>query len=340
MIARLWSARTTPERSASYLDYFRQNVQPELRKVHGFAGATVLTRSTPAATEILVTTYWQSSEAIDAFASPDREAAAAGDPMRNLWRDLQFGLRLLWKTPGFTTVAVLALALGIGANTAIFSVVYATLLAPLPYRQPDRIVMVWSFVGGHRNGIAAGDFLDWKRQNSTFESIAAWTGRQMSLSIANHPETVQAQPATPGFLGVLGQPFLLGRDFLPEEGELGKDHEVILTYQTLEEPFRRRSRHPRQAGSHGRRAIHRRRRARPRRHRSGAKRTLRSAGVQAQSDQPRISLAAGDGSPEAGRHCRPGQRRHGSPSPSTSPRSIRSRIKVGAPASSRCRTIS
>ena len=157
--------------------------------------------------------------------------------MRNLWRDLQFGLRLLWKSPGFTSVAVLALALGIGANTSIFSVVYATLLAPLPYHQPDRIVMVWSFVGGRRNGIAAGDFLDWKRQNTSFESIAAWTGRQMSLSISNHPEQVQAEPATPGFLGVLGQPLLLGRDFLPEEGDLGKDHEVIFTYRLWKNRF-------------------------------------------------------------------------------------------------------
>ena len=157
--------------------------------------------------------------------------------MRNLWRDLQFGLRLLWKSPGFTSVAVLALALGIGANTSIFSVVYATLLAPLPYHQPDRIVMVWSFVGGRRNGIAAGDFLDWKRQNTSFESIAAWTGRQMSLSISNHPEQVEAEPATPGFLGVLGQPLLLGRDFLPEEGDLGKDHEVIFTYRLWKNRF-------------------------------------------------------------------------------------------------------
>ena len=157
--------------------------------------------------------------------------------MRNLWRDLQFGLRLLWKSPGFTSVAVLALALGIGANTSIFSVVYATLLAPLPYHQPDRIVMVWSFVGGQRNGLAAGDFLDWKRQNTSFESIAAWTGRQMSLSISNHPEQVQAEPATPGFLGVLGQPLLLGRDFLPEEGDLGKDHEVIFTYRLWKNRF-------------------------------------------------------------------------------------------------------
>jgi putative ABC transport system permease protein len=157
--------------------------------------------------------------------------------MRNRWRDLFFGLRLLWKHPGFTAVAVLALALGIGANTAIFSVVYATLLAPLPYREPDRIVMVWSHVNGHNNGVAAGDFLDWKRQNTTFESIAAWNGRQMSLSISNHPEQVQAEPCTPGFLGVLGQPFLMGRDFLPEEGELGGEHEVILTYKLWKNRF-------------------------------------------------------------------------------------------------------
>jgi putative ABC transport system permease protein len=157
--------------------------------------------------------------------------------MRNRWRDLQFGMRLLWKNPGFTSIAVLALALGIGANTAIFSVVYATLLAPLPYHQPDRIVMVWSFVNGNRNGVAAGDFLDWKRQNTTFDSIAAWTGQQMSLSNENHPEMVNAQRTTPGFLGVLGQPMMLGRDFLPEEGELGKDHEVVLTYKIWKNRF-------------------------------------------------------------------------------------------------------
>jgi len=157
--------------------------------------------------------------------------------MRNRWRDLQFGLRLLRKNPGFTTVAVLALALGIGANTAIFSVVYATLLAPLPYDHPDRIVMIWSKVGGGRNVVSAGDFLDWQRQNTTLESVTAFTGSQMSLSISNHPEHVQAEPSTPGFLHVLGQPFLLGRDFLPEEGQVGKDHEVILTYKLWKNRF-------------------------------------------------------------------------------------------------------
>jgi len=157
--------------------------------------------------------------------------------MRNRWRDLQFGLRLLWKNPGFTAVAILALALGIGANTAIFSVVYATLLAPLPYHEPDRIVMVWSYVNGHRNGVAAGDFLDWQRQNTTFASIAAWSGGSMSLSTSSHPETVNAQRCTPGFLHVLGQPFLMGRDFLPEEGQLGNEHELILTYKLWKNRF-------------------------------------------------------------------------------------------------------
>ena len=157
--------------------------------------------------------------------------------MRNQWRDLRFGLRLLWKSPGFTSVAVLALAVGIGVNTAIFSVVYATLLAPLPYHEPDRIVMVWSFVNGHRNGVAAGDFLDWQQQNTTFDSMAAWTGGSMSLSISNHPETVNVSRGTPGFLHVLGQPFLMGRDFVPEEGQLGKDHELILTFKLWKNRF-------------------------------------------------------------------------------------------------------
>jgi putative ABC transport system permease protein len=157
--------------------------------------------------------------------------------VQNFWRDFQFGMRLLWKDRGFTSVAVVALALGIGPNTAIFSVVYATLLAPLPYHQPDRIVMVWSKVGGHRNGSSAGDYLEWKRQSTAFESMAAWTGGQMSLTASGQPEQVQSEPTTPGFLEVLGQPVMLGRYFLPEEGEVGKEHEVVLTYRLWKSRF-------------------------------------------------------------------------------------------------------
>jgi putative ABC transport system permease protein len=151
--------------------------------------------------------------------------------MNNLWRDVRFGFRLLRKNPGFATVAVLALALGIGANTAIYSIVYATLLEPLPYHHPDEIVMVWSKIQGERNVVAAGDYLDWKRESTVFQGLAAWSGASVNLATASHPEQVQATKAAPGFYTVVGQPMLLGRDFLPEEGEVGKDHVAILTYR-------------------------------------------------------------------------------------------------------------
>jgi putative ABC transport system permease protein len=95
--------------------------------------------------------------------------------MGHLLRDVRFGVRLLRRAPGFTSVAVLTLALGIGATTAIFSVVYATLLAPLSYPDPDRLVMVWSRVQGDRNVSSAGDYPDWKRQSSVFQGLQAWS---------------------------------------------------------------------------------------------------------------------------------------------------------------------
>src|SRR5262247_4834422 len=92
--------------------------------------------------------------------------------MRHLLGDAQFGLRLLAKAPGFTAVAVLTLALGIGATTAIFSVVYGTLLEPLPYRDPEQLVMVWSKPKpDSRNGVAAGDYVDWRDQSTVFQGM-------------------------------------------------------------------------------------------------------------------------------------------------------------------------
>src|SRR5580693_4182937 len=119
--------------------------------------------------------------------------------MNNIWRDFLFGFRLLRKNPGFATVAILALALGIGANTAIYSIVHATLLEPLPYFHPNEIVMVWSKIQGQRNGVAAGDYLDWTRESTVFQGLAAWTGASVNLATASHPEQVQAWMARPGF---------------------------------------------------------------------------------------------------------------------------------------------
>jgi predicted permease len=148
--------------------------------------------------------------------------------MTNVWLDLRYALRQLRKSPGFALAAILTLALGIGATTAIFTVVYATLLAPMPYPKPDQLVMVWSKIQGSRNSIAAQDFLDWKKQNAVFQDINAFTGTNFNLATKEQPEYIQGQLTTPGMYRMMGNQFLYGRDFLPEEGMIGKDHEVIL----------------------------------------------------------------------------------------------------------------
>ncbi len=157
--------------------------------------------------------------------------------MMNLARNIRFGLRLLAKNFGFTCVALLALTLGIGANTAIFTVVYATLLAPLPYPNPDQLVIVWSKINGNRNGVSAGDFLDWKQQSTVFQDLCAWTGGNYSLSTSDHPEMIQTRLTTPGFNNMVGTPFFLGRDILPEEGVVGRDRVVVMTHRLWVERF-------------------------------------------------------------------------------------------------------
>jgi predicted permease len=156
--------------------------------------------------------------------------------MSNLWPNVRFTLRMLGKNPGFTAVAVLTLALGIGANTAIFSVVYGALLAPLPMPHPEQLVMVWSDDAG-RNAVSPGDFSDWKQQNSVFQKLVAWDEATFSLSIDGHPQTLQARVMSPGFFNMQGIPLSKGRDFVDEEGEPGKEHVVILTNRLWRERF-------------------------------------------------------------------------------------------------------
>jgi putative ABC transport system permease protein len=158
--------------------------------------------------------------------------------IQNLWRDIRFGLRMLTKKPGFTLLAVLTLALGIGANTAIFSVVYAALLEPLPYHKPDQLVMVWATTPkGHNNSVSAGDFLEWKHQATVFQDMVAWSGGTFSLSAGGRPEALQARIITPNFFTMQGIRFAMGRDFLPEEGTPGKDHVAIITNRLWRERF-------------------------------------------------------------------------------------------------------
>ena len=148
--------------------------------------------------------------------------------MQKLLQDVQYAIRQLIKSPVFTLTAVLTLALGIGANTAIFTVVYATILAPMPFPEPDQLVMVWSKIQDFHNVTSAQDFLDWKSQSTVFQDLNAWSGGNFNLATKEEPEYLQGQSTTPGMYRMMGSPFLYGRDFLPEEGVDGKDHVVIL----------------------------------------------------------------------------------------------------------------
>ena len=153
--------------------------------------------------------------------------------MKTWTQNIRYSFRLLRKSPGFTIVAIVTLALGIGANTAIFSVLYASLLAPMPYPDADRLMMVWSKIDG-RNVVSAGDYLEWNRQNTAFQDLVAWTGGNFNLATPAQPEMIGGRVVTPGFYRMQGIEFFLGRDFLPEEGSPGKDHAVILTHKTWE----------------------------------------------------------------------------------------------------------
>jgi putative ABC transport system permease protein len=147
-----------------------------------------------------------------------------------LWSDLRYGLRLLRHAPGFTAVAVGALALGIGANTAIFSTVDAVLLRPLPFADPDRVVMVWednSAASFPRNTPASGNFVDWKQRNRVFTDMAATRGASANLTADGPPEQVVGRATTANFFGVLGVKPAAGRAFTEDEDRTGAPVAVI-----------------------------------------------------------------------------------------------------------------
>jgi putative ABC transport system permease protein len=155
--------------------------------------------------------------------------------LRNLIGNLRYALRMLRKKPGFTLAVVTTLMLGIGATTAIYTIVYSVLIAPLPYPNANQLVVVWSKVSGHRNGVSAGDFLDWQRQSSSFQQLAAWNGASFNVATQDQPQQLRGQRSTPGWFAMQGIPFMFGRDFLPEEGVPGKDHVIVLTHKLWNE---------------------------------------------------------------------------------------------------------
>jgi putative ABC transport system permease protein len=154
--------------------------------------------------------------------------------MGAFFHDVRYGIRMLAKSPGFTTVAVITLALGIGVNTAIFSVVHAVLLKPLPYKDADRLVMVWEQNperDWYYNVVSAANFLDWRRQNDVFTQMAAVDPqRAFNITGTGNPEEVWGERVTTNLFTLLGVRPIMGRDFLPEEDKPGGPRAVILSY--------------------------------------------------------------------------------------------------------------
>jgi putative ABC transport system permease protein len=153
--------------------------------------------------------------------------------MEGLYKDLKYGLRSLVKRPGFSAIAIITLALGIGANTAIFSVVNAVLLRPLPFLDPDRLVMVWedaSFAGFPRNTPAPANYADVKNQNQVFEGVAATDFRSYNLTADGEPQKIDAYGVTANFFPLLGVKPALGRWFLAEEDGPETNRVAMINY--------------------------------------------------------------------------------------------------------------
>lgn len=157
-----------------------------------------------------------------------------GQSMNILWQDLRYGMRVLVKSPGFTIVAIITLALGVGANTAIFSVVNTVLLRPLPYSEPDRLMTIWesSKPRNLEQSLASPvTFTDWREQNHLFENIAGWWYPQVNLTGGDgEPERIRTIETTDGFFDVLRAQPLLGRTFFPGEDRPNGERIAVIGY--------------------------------------------------------------------------------------------------------------
>lgn len=158
--------------------------------------------------------------------------------MNTFWQDLRYGFRMLLKNPGFAIVAVLTLALGIGANTAIFSVVNSVLLGPLPYKDADKLAIVWeSRPAEGRNVANPANFMDWKEQNQSFTDMAAFADSRSVLVGDGEPEEIPRQFTTPNLFSILGADALLGRTLLPGDGAPDQPIAVVISYGLWQRRF-------------------------------------------------------------------------------------------------------
>ncbi len=161
----------------------------------------------------------------------------------NTLQDIRYAFRMLLKRPGFTVIVVLTLALGIGANTTIFSAIDAVLLSPLPYKDPERLMVVWETnkqLGPEmwdRNEAAIGNFLDWRSRNQIFDQLAALFDTDMNLTGVGEPQRIQSCVVTTNFFQVLGVQPVLGRSFTPESEKPGSPFTVIISHELWQRQF-------------------------------------------------------------------------------------------------------
>jgi putative ABC transport system permease protein len=158
-----------------------------------------------------------------------------------LWLDIRYGLRALRKAPAFTAIAILALGLGIGADTAIFSIADAFLLKPLPLPDMDHLVVMMEQAPGQtgddETGVSPANFLDWRRQTKTLQDVTIWLWDSVNLTGEGVPEKAQGYQVLPDFFSMTGVTPMLGRTFLPEESQQGNDGVVVLSYGLWERRF-------------------------------------------------------------------------------------------------------
>jgi predicted permease len=160
--------------------------------------------------------------------------------LESIWQDLRYAARMLRKNPGFTAVAVLTLALGIGANTALFSVIDAVLLRPLPFHDPARVVSVGSVdVKDSTQGgeISYPAFLDWRARSHSFEAMSVWTTANFTYTGGNQPESIRGAVVSANLFSMLGVSPAVGRSFTPDEDQPGRELPVMLSYEFWQSHF-------------------------------------------------------------------------------------------------------
>ncbi|HXO39269.1 MAG TPA: ABC transporter permease [Candidatus Acidoferrum sp.] len=162
--------------------------------------------------------------------------------LTSLSQDLRYGVRILLRSPGFYLIAILTLALGIGANTAIFSVVNGVLLNPLPFHHSDQLVSMFQEIPNFKNGsISYPNFIDWRRMNTTFAGMAAYRSVGFNLSRNGVPERLHGEMISAGFFEILGVNPLMGRTFAADEDRLGANPTVMITEGLWKRKFGSRS---------------------------------------------------------------------------------------------------